>query len=249
MTQPETNAAQRRWVKTVRIILIFCMLGWFQVIWFSAPAVTLIFWIPYLLALLLSTKFLKTGLVFSLLVLPFFAFVFGGLSFLGALAHLALVVSVLRRPEGRQTKALSTVKVLIVSFVFVSLFAGLVYLALPDEVFHPKTNPRNEASAITSVRNLVTSQITYWATTGEGSYAPDLATLSAEKLIDSVLGSGNQDGYTFLVAGSSSEFYVVARPTSYDETGILSFFADETGVTRFTTEDRPATVEDKPLGQ
>lgn len=128
--------------------------------------------------------------------------------------------------------------------VLVLLLVGSVLVV---NLVRPRPLSPNESAAVSSLRNIVTSQITYSATTGEGSYAPNLATLSAEKLIDSVLGSGNKGGYTFLVAGSSSEFYVVARPTSYNETGIRSFFSDETGVIRYTTEDRPATAEDSPL--
>jgi len=74
--------------------------------------------------------------------------------------------------------------------------------------------------------------------------------LYSSKLIDSVLASGTKNGYTFVVltgAGNNS-FAIYARPINYD--GVRpSFFADETGVIRSTTEDRPATVEDLPLGQ
>ena len=67
-----------------------------------------------------------------------------------------------------------------------------------------------------------------------------------------VLASGTIDGYTVTVstgAGNAS-FAVYARPITYAETGTRrSFFTDGTGVTRYTGENRPATVEDKPLGQ
>jgi len=105
-----------------------------------------------------------------------------------------------------------------------------------------------EHSAITSVRNLVNSQSTYSDTTG--SYAPDLEALSNEGLIDSVLASGTQDGYTFSTSAGSDgrTFTVNARPVTRSERTNRSFYSDQTEVIRYTKEDRPATVDDKPLG-
>ena len=54
-----------------------------------------------------------------------------------------------------------------------------------------------EQYAIMSVRNVVTSQISYSETTGSGTYADSLDLLYASNLIDSVLASGTKDGYTF----------------------------------------------------
>ncbi len=74
--------------------------------------------------------------------------------------------------------------------------------------------------------------------------------LYASNLIDSVLASGTKDGYIFTVstgAGNDS-FAIYAAPITY-ETGTRSFFSDESGFIRYTAEERPATVDDKPLGQ
>ena len=116
-----------------------------------------------------------------------------------------------------------------------------------------------EQYAISSMRNVVTSQISYSETIGSGTYADSLDLLYASNLIDSVLASGTKEGYTFTVstgAGNSS-FAVYASPITYDEptnhrsrrSSTRSFFTDETGVIRYTADERPATVEDKPLGQ
>ncbi len=99
-----------------------------------------------------------------------------------------------------------------------------------------------------SLRNIVTSQITYRATIGAGNYAPDLATLSSSKLIDSVLGSGSKDGYVFTVSGRDSTFTATATPLVHGETGIFSYFTDETGVIHSTREDRRATADDPTQG-
>jgi len=110
--------------------------------------------------------------------------------------------------------------------------------------------PSDEAAAISSIQNIVTSQITYSSTTGGGSYSPDLRELVTGNLIDSVLGSGTMDGYTFVVNSDSPETSkVVARPVQYGTTGCRCFLADETGVIRYTRKARAATVKDPPIGQ
>ncbi len=108
-----------------------------------------------------------------------------------------------------------------------------------------------EASGISAVRNIVTSQITYSATTGEGVYAPDLAALLAEGLIDSVLGSGTKDGYACSTQADAegSTFTITATPLIQDKHHSRSFYSDETGVIRYTRENRPAWFKDPPLGQ
>ena len=113
----------------------------------------------------------------------------------------------------------------------------------------PRYSP--DASAISAVRNIVTSQITYSAKTGGGSYATSLTELENAQLIDSVLGSGTKDGYTFrTTAGSDgSTFMVNATPLNRAGTEPRSFYSDETGVIRYTIEDRPAWFRDPPLGQ
>ncbi len=141
-------------------------------------------------------------------------------------------------------------------FLAVLVMVGLSYMAR-GVMESPRTGP--EAYAISSVRKLVTSQITYSETIGSGTYADSLDLLHSSNLIDSVLASGTKDGYTVTVstgAGNAS-FAVYARPITYDEptnhnsrrSSTRSFYTDQTGVIRYTAEKRPATVDDKPLGQ
>ncbi len=134
-------------------------------------------------------------------------------------------------------------------FLAVLIMAGLSYGAL---VVMEGPPPNPEAPAISAVREVVTSQISYSNTTGSGTYADGLDLLYSSNLIDSVLASGTIDGYTVTVstgAGNDS-FAIYATPITYGEWGsVRSFFSDETGVIRYTAENRPATVEDLPLGQ
>ncbi len=105
----------------------------------------------------------------------------------------------------------------------------------------------NEASAISSVKNIVTAQLDYSEGSGRG-YAMTLVDLGSRGLIDSTLESGVKDGYVFSMGSFGNVFTVGARPMIYASTGTRSFFSDESGVIRYTREERPATAEDKPLG-
>ena len=108
----------------------------------------------------------------------------------------------------------------------------------------------HESSAISAIRTLVTAQITY-STRGvsSGNFAPDLTALQAANLIDSVLGSGTAEAYSFALSGSGVQYTIDARPLVYGSSGIRSFFTDESGAIRYTTADAAATVTDPGLGQ
>ncbi len=108
----------------------------------------------------------------------------------------------------------------------------------------------HESSAISAIRTLVTAQITY-STRGvsSGNFAPDLTALQAANLIDSVLGSGTAEAYSFALSGSGVQYTIDARPLAYGSSGIRSFFTDESGAIRYTTADAAATVTDPGLGQ
>jgi len=123
-----------------------------------------------------------------------------------------------------------------------------------------------ETLAISSIRKIALSQRAYSRTVGKGNYATDLEVLGRPSvtdrlrelkgeipkampmLNDSVLSSGTKDGYAFSTSGDTHAFTVNARPLTYGSTGTRSFFANETGVIRYTRETRPATVEDPTLG-
>ena len=137
-------------------------------------------------------------------------------------------------------KGFSLIELLIV----VAIIGIIAAIAVPN-LLQSKA-AANEASAISSIRAIVTSEITYSATTGSGSYAADLTDLSAASLIDSVLGAGTKDGYAFVVAGTANTFTITANPTDPTITGNRYFFADQSGVIR-TSTDGAADADDDPL--
>ena len=141
------------------------------------------------------------------------------------------------KPEG-----FSLIELLIV----VAVIGIIAALAVPNLVQSKKA--ANEASAIASVRNLVTAQITYASTLGGGNFG-SLAELSAENFADEVLGSGQKDGYDFSVgANGSIGFNVLATPTVPGTTGERAFYGDETGVIRYTVDGTVPDSASSALG-
>ena len=107
----------------------------------------------------------------------------------------------------------------------------------------------NEVAAIKVVSDVLSSQMTYSSTMGMGTYSQDLRALQETGLVDGVLGPGAALGYTFSVSASSSTFTVHARPLVFGSTGTRSFYSDQTGVIRYTTDNTPATSTSPPLSQ
>ncbi len=124
----------------------------------------------------------------------------------------------------KNQKGFSLIELLIV----VAVIGIIAAIAVPNLLESKKA--ANEASAISSVRTIVTAQITYSATVGNGAYAPDLGTLAGSSMVDTGLGDGTKDGYAFVVAGAGQSFSITADPVGSG--GTRSFYSDETAVIR-----------------
>jgi type IV pilus assembly protein PilA len=143
----------------------------------------------------------------------------------------------------KENKGFSLIELMIVVLV-IGIIAAL---SMPN--LAKSKMAAHESSAISGMRTLVTAQITFAARSGSGNFAADLTELEAANLIDSVMGSGTAEAYSFAISGSGVQFTVDARPLVYGSSGIRSFFTDESGAIRYTTADAAATASDPGLGQ
>jgi hypothetical protein len=128
----------------------------------------------------------------------------------------------------------------------------------------------NQAAAVGLLRTINAAALTYKSNYANG-FPHDLKVLAppsfwsrpsctAAGFIDAKAAAGEKRGYRFeyrpgpLVerpragcAPGVTNYSVSARPLRYGNTGQLSFFTDDSGVIRMTSEDRPATANDPPL--
>lgn len=113
---------------------------------------------------------------------------------------------------------------------------------LPAEFFKEQQMISNETAAIASLRDLATAQAIFREADKDGDGVADYGTLRElfkANLIDGALGSGEKSGYLFqLTLGRGEDkrglqhWSLVASPKSPGETGLRSFFVDETTVLR-----------------
>lgn len=114
----------------------------------------------------------------------------------------------------------------------------------------------NERVVLRAIRTINTAVIAY-AVENNTSFPASLSDLRAEgrSLLDSYLAAGNSSGYRITYQPSEADsgsglrmtYELSARPLRYEETGRRSFFSDESGLIRATSEPRAATKSDPPL--
>ena len=108
----------------------------------------------------------------------------------------------------------------------------------------------NEASAIRTVREISTAEVTYHSTFPSVGYAPDLKSLGGPMnactpsaatacILDSQVSSGTKSGYQLFAAGfatggapQNTEFVASAAPQSFNRTGVRNFCISTDGVVR-----------------
>ncbi len=137
----------------------------------------------------------------------------------------------------------------LVELLIVVLIIGIIAQMAIPHLMQSKL-AANEASAITTVRSVLNAETLYVTTAGSGKYG-SMATLVSGMLVDTVVGSSTKDGYVFSISlgAAATSFSIDARPTGFSNSGIRSFYADETAVIRYTTANTAATASDTPLGE
>jgi len=121
--------------------------------------------------------------------------------------------------------------------IVVGIIGVISAIAVPNLISSKRS--ANEASAISTMRVLFSSQATYRATAGSGSFG-DLSSLQTVGLIDSVVGASDttpKSGYLFTNAPVSGvafpAFDATGAPSVYGglvATGSRSFYVNESGV-------------------
>lgn len=123
-----------------------------------------------------------------------------------------------------------------------------IALKLPP-IFHRRP-PNYEASAVSSLRTLISAEAIYLERS-QGNVYGSLADLHSTGLIDSSLASGVRIGYRFKLTVDQNNpeylFTITASPLKPGKTGDRWFFVNQTGVFRFS-ETGPADVNSTPLG-
>jgi hypothetical protein len=113
-----------------------------------------------------------------------------------------------------------------------------------------------ETSCVSTLRTINVAEGTYRGGVDGRGYIGSLRKLgpSGGNLIDGVMASGKKDGYRFRLKPEHRikhspirNYTITARPIIRVSNDQRSFFTDETGVIRFTTKNREATVTDPAI--
>jgi len=119
-----------------------------------------------------------------------------------------------------------------------------------------------ESTAVACLRSINTAEVFYYKEYKKG-FSPTLTSLgmppegtkpsaSAAGLLDNSLTGGKKNNYVFTYkagrpdAGKISTYTVTARPAKW-QTGVRSFFTDQTAIIRGTDENRAPTASDPVL--
>ena len=130
---------------------------------------------------------------------------------------------------------------LIELLIVVAIIGIIAAIAIPNLLSSRRA--ANEGSAQSSMRIIHSSEATYAATAGNGSYG-NLAALQGQNLVDTVLGGGRKSGYSFVVTpeaattDAAANFAGTGYPqntTGLTQTGTRRFAISADGVMRGDT--------------
>lgn len=153
-------------------------------------------------------------------------------------AHRSKATAVIQR-GCKEICGFSLVELLVV-IVIILIIAGI---AIPGLLAYRRS--ANEGSAIAILRTLHGAEMTYQASNREGSFAGSLSVLADASLIDTALGAGQKNGYTFTggkvdaTADNTAMLFYSAVPiksAGIDRTGSRRFGIATDGVVRYSED-------------
>jgi type IV pilus assembly protein PilA len=131
---------------------------------------------------------------------------------------------------------------LIELLIVVAIIGIIAAIAVPNLLASRRA--ANEGSAISSLRVLMSAQLSYQASNGNGKFAPDIPTLVTAIFVDNNLGSGSKNGYSFQGwadnTTSPGTYWFSANPaitSGVTQTGTRRFGSFQDGVIRVGTSN------------
>ncbi|MBI5095265.1 MAG: chitobiase/beta-hexosaminidase C-terminal domain-containing protein [Candidatus Hydrogenedentes bacterium] len=180
----------------------------------------------------------------------------------------ARAIPIVRAPSGASEipksnlsgRVLRWVGTIAIVYIIVLVCIGIlgIIAAIVFPIFARSRMSANEAAAANDVRTLIDREETYRSahTADENNDGvSDYGTLGRLLMPDIALMSGTKQGYSYKVTATPSSptsgpaFTIIAKPVKPGRTGVRRYFADESGVIRFTTDGTNPTASSPPLNQ
>jgi hypothetical protein len=145
------------------------------------------------------------------------------------------------------------------SFGLIIVFALIPYLTALAQEARPSPEKMarvDEEVCVSNLRAITGAQSDYWGGDPNRGYARTLKELGPAGVgfLEPVIATGKKDDYQYRLTPEKTapsqpvkHYTLTARPTKRWTKDQKSFFTDETGVIRFTTENRAASKTDLPI--